>query len=202
MSRTPTDQSQRDEIFTRFEERLKMNQTMKDTESKIQIKPGHIPIKQKARPIPYNLQRYVEKEINKNIKSVHLEKVQKVDEDGFVSAVVFNVRKDKSVKIALGSKELNDSCTKMRSYMPNMVELLNQICTETTRAPSESLWISELDFEYADGQFKLSEETSKHCNFAITGRNTSGYYRFKKGLHGLSDIPTKIQEKVIRTLNY
>ena len=50
--------------------------------------------------------------------------------------------------------------------MPNMEELLNQTSTGITRAPDEPLWISKTDFEYALGQLKLSEETSKHCNLA------------------------------------
>ena len=38
--------------------------------------------------------------------------------------------------------------------------------------------------------------------FAITGRNFSGYYRFKKGFYGLADIPTIFHEKNDRTLKY
>ena len=129
-----------------------MNQTIKVTEIKTQLKPGHLPLKQKARPIPYHLQNYVEKELNKLNKSGHLEKVQKTDED-------------KSVKIALNSRNSNNSCTKMRPHMPNMEELINQISTEITRVPNERLWISKIDLEYAHGQLKLSDETSRHCNF-------------------------------------
>ena len=49
---------------------------------------------------------------------------------------------------------------------------------------------------------KLSKETSRQCVFALTGGNLSGYYRFKKGLFGLADIPTISQEKIDRTLEY
>ena len=49
---------------------------------------------------------------------------------------------------------------------------------------------------------KLSKETSRQCVFAITGGNFSGYYRFKKGFHGLADIPTIFQEKIDRILEY
>ena len=64
--------------------------------------------------------------------------------------------------------------------MPNMKELLNQLSTGTTQAPNESLWVSKIDLEYAYGQLKLYEEKSKDCNFAITGGNMIGYYKFKK----------------------
>ena len=47
---------------------------------------------------------------------------------------------------------------------------------------------------------KLAPETSKHCNFAITGEKINGYYRFLKGFYGPADIPTIFQEKIDRTL--
>jgi len=41
---TQTDQSERDEIITQFEKLFKTNQTIKDTETKIQLKSGHPPL--------------------------------------------------------------------------------------------------------------------------------------------------------------
>ena len=142
------------------------------------MKPGHLPIKQKPRPKPHHLQNYVQK--NKLNKSGHLEKVQKVD-NCFVSPVVITVKK-KLVKIALDSRKLNDSCTKIRPYLPNIEELLNQLSNELTREPAEPLRKSRTDLEYAYGNLKLPEETSKDCNFAITGRIMKGYYRFRKSI--------------------
>ena len=85
--------------------------------------------------------------------------------------------------------------------MPNMEELLNQISVEITRDRKLQLFISKIDLDYAYGQMKLSEETSRQCVFALTGGNFSGY-RFKKGFYGLADIPTIFQEKIDRTLEY
>ena len=90
---------------------------MKDTEIKIQLKPGHDPIKQKARPVPLHLQEDVGKESEILTRTGHLEKINDVDEDCFVSPVVITIKSDKSVKIALYSLE-NDSCNKMRPHMP------------------------------------------------------------------------------------
>ena len=135
-------------------------------------------------------------------KSGHLEKIKDVDEDCFVSPVVITVKSDKSVKIALDSRKLNDSCIKMRPHMPNMEELLNQISVEISRDRTLQLFISKIDLDYAYGQMKPSEETSRQCVFALTGGKFSGYYRFKKGFYGLADIPTIFQEKIDRTLEY
>ena len=195
-------QSEKERIFGTFRDLFENNETIKDTEIKIQLKPGHHPIKQKARPVPLHLQEDVGKELTKLIRTGHLEKINDVDEDCFVSPVVITIKSDKSVKIALDSRKLNDSCIKMRPHMPNMEDLLNQISVEITRDRTAQLFLSKIDLDYAYGQMKLSEETSRQCVFAITGGNFSGYYRFKKGFYGLADIPTIFQEKIDRTLEY
>ena len=160
----------------------------KDTEINIHLKPGHYTVKQKARPVPLHLQEEVGIELEKLMKTGHLGKVKHVDEDCFVSAVVITVKNDKSVKIALDSRKLNDSCIKIR---PHMEELLNQISVEITTDRTPELGISKNDLDYEYGQMKLSKKTSRQCVFAITGGNFSGYYGFKKGFYGLADIPRK-----------
>ena len=195
-------QSEKERIINKFPDLFENNETIKDTEIKIQLKPGHFPVKQKARPVPLHLQEDVGGELEKLIKSGHLEKLKDVDEDCFVSPVVITVKSDKSVKIALDSRKLNDSCVKMRPHMPNMEEILNQISVEITRDRTTQLFMSKIDLDYAYGQMKLSEETSRQCVFALTGGKFSGYYRFKKGFYGLADIPTIFQEKIDRTLGY
>ena len=107
-------QSEKERIFGKFRDLFENNETIKDTEIKIQLKPGHHPVKQKARPVPLHLQEDVGKELEKLIRTRHLETINDVDEDCFVSPVVITIKSDKSVKIALDSRKLNDSCIKMR----------------------------------------------------------------------------------------
>ena len=111
-------QSEKKRIIEKFPDLFRNNTTIKDTEINIQLKPGHYAVKQKARPIPLHLQA-VGNEIEKLMKSGHLEKVKHLDEDCFVSPVVITVKSDKSVKIALDSRKLNDSCINVRPHMPN-----------------------------------------------------------------------------------
>ena len=113
-------QSERERMFGKIQDLFENNETIKDTELNIQLKPGHYPVKQKARPIPLHLPEDVRREIEKLIRTGHLERINDVDGDCFVSPVVFTVKGDKSVKIALDSPKLNDSCIKMRPHMPNM----------------------------------------------------------------------------------
>ena len=170
-------------IHTKFKKLFETNHTIKNTEVKIQIKPGCCPIQQKVRPIPYHLQDDVKNELDRLIKSGHLERLDTVEDDCFVSPVVITVKKDKTVKIALDVRKLNESCIKKRPHMPNMDELFNQISSKLSKNELDPIWISVIDLDYAYGQKRLAPETSKHCIFAITGEKINGYYRFLKGFY-------------------
>ena len=105
--------SQSNIIHTKFHKLFESNHAIKTAEVKIQIKPGCYPIQQKARPIPYHLQKDVKTELDRIIKSGHLERLETIEEDCFVSPVVITVKEDKALKIALDAHKLNDSCLKI-----------------------------------------------------------------------------------------
>ena len=60
-------QTEREEVFNKFPDLLENNETIKDPEINIQLKPGHYLIKQKARPVPLHLQEDVGPELEKLI---------------------------------------------------------------------------------------------------------------------------------------
>ena len=194
--------NQSEKIYAKYHKLFNTNHTIKNAEVKIQIKPGCYPIQQKALSIPYHLQEDVKNELNRLKESGHLERLETIEEDCFVSPVVITVKKDKSVKIALDARKLNDSCIMKRPHMPNMDDLLGQISAELSKIDTDPFWISVIDLDYAYGQMRLAPETSKHCNFAVTGEKINGYYRFRKGFYGPADIPTIFQEKIDRTLGH
>ena len=101
--------SQSEDIHTKFNKLFETNHTIKNTEVKIRIKPGCYPIQQKARPMPYHLQKDVTNELDRLIKSGNLESLEAIEEDCFVSPVIFTVNKDKTVKIALDARKINKS---------------------------------------------------------------------------------------------
>ena len=80
-----------------------------------------------------------------------------------------------------------------------MEELISKISAEITRN-SGKIWMSKIDLDYAYGQAKLTVEAAKHCVFSIIGGDFTGHYRFKKGFHGLSEIPTVFQEHIDKVL--
>ena len=82
--------------------------------------------------------------------------------------------KDKSVKIALDVRKLNENCTKTRPHMSNLDEILDQNSAKLSRKDTDPIWIPVIDLDYAYGKMKLAPETSKYCNFAITGEKNKG----------------------------
>ena len=136
-------QSEKEKIINKLPGLFENNETIRDIEIKIQLKPGHFPVKQKARPVPLHLQ-----EIGKLIKFGHLEEIKDIDENCFKLPVVITVNSNKSVQIALGSRKLNDSGIKTRPHMPNMEELLNQISVEIPRDQTKQLFISKIDLDF------------------------------------------------------
>ena len=58
---------------------------------------------------------------------------------------------------------------------------------EITSDQTMQLFMSKIDLDYAYGQMKLSEETSRQCAFALTGENLVAVIDFKKSS---TDLPT------------
>ena len=67
--------------------------------------------------------RFTKKILQKRFKKTgHWEKADKTTENCFISPAVITIKKEKSVKIALDSRKLNDACVKRKAAMPNMEE--------------------------------------------------------------------------------
>ena len=61
------------------------------------------------------------------MKEWHTEKVDKFQDDVFIQPTVITVKKDKSVKIALDARALNESIAKYKYQMPNLDNLIDMI---------------------------------------------------------------------------
>ena len=185
----------REKIINEHEDLFKNKHTMKDVTIDINLRQNSKLIQQKGRPVPIHFQKTVKQELEKLIKTGHLEKPDKTTENCFISPAVITVKKDKLVKIALDSRKLNKACVKRKAAMPNMDEFIRKTSAEITKSNDE-MWMSKIDLNYAYGQAKLSEEAARHCVFSIIGGDFTGHYRFKKGFYGLSDIATVFQEHI------
>ena len=81
--------------------------------------------------------------------------------------MVITVKKDKSVKIALDARALNNAFVKDK-YLMSILEHSVDLMAEQldNKKQGKSLYTS-LDMRYALGQVPFDEETAKHCNFQI-----------------------------------
>ena len=113
------------------------------------------------------------------------------------------MKKDKSVKIALDSRKLNEVTVKRKPQMPIMEELISQISRKISVGTDGEILATKLEFDYAYGQIKLDESTKKiSVFFAVTGGDSTEYYRFLKGFYEMADFPTLFQERTDTALEH
>ena len=117
--------------------------------------------------------------------------------------MVITVKKEKSVKIALDSKKLNDAIHKNKYQMQSIDHLMDSVAvfiSERKNKPGQYLF-SKIDLKYAYSQIPLDENIKKHCNFNIIGGKATGTYRFINGFYGLTDMPATFQKTIDKTLH-
>ena len=105
-------------------------------------------------------------------------KLEKCDEDCFISPIVITRKKDTSIKLALDSKLLNDQIFKNKYQMPNIHEFIDNLALQISEKSNGRVWFSNLDLRNAYSQLKLCEQTSIQCSFSILGGETTRMYRF------------------------
>ena len=140
------------------------------------------PIQSKGRRVPLHLLAGVNEELKRMEKEGHIIKLEKCDEDCFISPNVITRKKDTSIKLALDSKLLNDQVFKNKYQMPNIHELIDNVALQISEKSNGRVWFSNLDLKNAYSQLKLCDQTRKQCNFSIVGGETTGTYQFLTGL--------------------
>ena len=163
------------------------------------MKDGTRVTQQNGRRIPLQLQYQVDKEIKHLLEHGHIEKVDTIKDDVFIQPVVITVKKDRSVKIVLDARALNNSMAKDKYQMPNLENLMDMIAEKINGKEGE-VWYSSVDMKYAYGQVPLDESTAKHSKFQTIGGKSTGTYRFVTGLYGLPIMPTEFQKLMDITL--
>ena len=58
----------------------------------------------------------------------------------------------------------------------------------------ETAYISNIDLQYASGQFNIHRDAVGHCNFNLISGDMTGTYRFRTVFYGLTDMPAQIQK--------
>ena len=171
-----------------FKDLFYNNKEIKNLSVKVQLKEGAQIIQQKERPIPIHLKDQVALDLKRLMKHGYLERATEITEDCFVSPAVITVKKDKSIKIALDSRKLNEVTIKRKAQMPNMEELISLISRMISEGKEGEILATKLDFDYAYGQIKLDENTKKPLYI----------YRNRRGLYWILSF----LESILRTGRY
>ena len=136
----------------------------------------------------------MEAEIEKMLEEGHIRKVEKINDEFFIQLVVITVKKDKSVKIALDARSLNEAIQKDKYQMPNLDNLMEQVAEIINDGNEGVVRFTSLDMSYAYGQTELHPDTARHCNFQIIGGRATGRYAFSTGYYGLTIMPPVFQK--------
>ena len=151
------------------------------------------PKQSKGRRVPLHLLAGVNEELKRMETEGHIIKLEKCEEDSFISQILITRKKDTSIKQALDSKLLNDQIFKNNYQMLNIHELIDNVALQISEKSNGRVLFSNLDLNNAYSQLKLCDQTSKQCNFSIVGGETTGTYRFLKGFYGLGDMLNEFQ---------
>ena len=114
------------------------------------------PSHQKGRRVPINLLHKVSDELKKLSEQGHTEKLQECSDKNFFSPIVITVKKEKSVKLALHSKVLNEAIHKNKYQMPNIDSLIDSISQHINDSnQDDNVYFTTIDLKYAYSQLKM-----------------------------------------------
>ena len=115
---------------------------------KIEMKDSTRITQQKGRRIPIQIQDQVDRKIKNLLDQGHIERVDTRKDDVFIQPIVLTVKKDRSVKIALDARALNDSIAKDKYQMPNLENLMDMVAKKIDGKEGQ-VFYSSVDMKYA-----------------------------------------------------
>ena len=193
-------QNEQINLKEQFKELFERQGKLNKHKVKIEFKQNAKITQQKGRRVPIQLQEAVQAEVERLLEEGHIEKFNEVTDKQFIQPVVITVKKDKSVKIALDARAMNNEIVKDKYQMPNLEHLVDLVAEQLDNKEQGKAFYTSLDMRYAYGQVPLDEETAKHRNFQIIGGKATGTYRFITGFYGLTIMPTEFQEAMDQEL--
>ena len=135
------------------------------------------------------------------IKAGHLDKMNNVDQDCFVSPVVKTIKYEKSVQIALDSRKLNDSCIKHRPLMPKKIfDVLNKLEKAGHRASKRKSEFfmkhtKRLGHEIDENGISPNEEKVEAILKLKSPNNTKKFKPFLGAIQNTAKFPLKLSKK-------
>ena len=75
----------------------------------------------------------------------HIEKVNERKDDVFVQPTVITMKRDKSIKIALDARVMNENIKSDKYQMPNLDDLLCTLTEISTQDGEREVWFTSVD---------------------------------------------------------
>ena len=142
----------------------------------------------------------VKTDLNRLKSKEHYKKLENCDKDRFIIPIVITCKKDKSIKLALGSKFINKQIYKNIYQMPNVHGLSDNVAAQISNNSAGEVWFTNLDLKNAYSQLSLDNFTNSQCNFSLVGGDITGTYQFLTGFYGLGDMLKEFQRVMDSTL--
>ena len=139
------------------------------------------PVQQKGQRVSFTLQEKVNREITRLTQEGHIIKLEKCSDKHFVSPIVITVKKDRSIKLALESRELNKQKHKNKYQTPNIQEIMDGISQKIAEKKDGEVYFTTLDLTYAYTQVTLEAKTSRQGIFSLVGGKSMGPIDLKMG---------------------
>ena len=105
------------------------------------------PIQLKGRRVPLHLLDSVETELNRIKNEEHNKKVEKCEEDRFISPIVITCKKDKTIKLALHSNFINKQIYKNKYQMAKIHEFLGNVVAHISKDSVGEVWFTNVDLK-------------------------------------------------------
>ena len=105
------------------------------------------PIQLKGRRVPLHLLDSVETELNGIKNEEHNKKVEKCEEDRFISPIVITCKKDKTIKLALHSNFINKQIYKNKYQMAKIHEFLGNVVAHISKDSVGEVWFTNVDLK-------------------------------------------------------
>ena len=144
----------------------------------------------------------VENELQKLIEDKQFICQEIFPDDLFISPVVITVKKDKWIKTALDSKQLNKAIHKNKYQMQSIDHLTDSLAMQIASSKNKEgpRWFSKIDLKYAHSHIPLDNSIAEHCNFNVLGVKATGTYRFINGFYGINNMPATFEKTIDKTL--
>ena len=135
----------------------------------------------------------------KNIEDKQKKKLHKCSAELFIYTVVIAVKKDKTVKIALDSKKLNDAIHKNKFQLQSIGQLIDSVAVNISKKNiAGQFWFSKIDLKCAYSQIPLDDNITKHFNFNILSGKATGTCRFINGFFRLTYMLAIFQKTIVK----